>query len=119
MIQRCSYFYGMIMTRRYINNRKVLVIVKGVLVQNVFVLDQAVEMVETIIRMGQKYATITETIKKQRDLPLSEVTAKNYRDMDIEELLENIAMLESKMEAEPSISVINLLMNLYQKVTNT
>lgn len=84
--------------------------------QNVFILDQAVGMVETIVRMGQKYAKITETIKKQRDLPLAEVTAKNYRDMDIEELLENIVLLESKLEAEPSIDVINLLMNLYQKV---
>jgi len=69
------------------------------------------------MHMAQKYADSVETIKKKRDLPESEVTARNYRNMDIEELLGNIEFLESKLEAELNIDVVNLLMNLYQKVT--
>ena len=86
------------------------------MVQNVFVLDQAKELVDLLTQLGQKYAEIAEELQNQRDLPLSEVTAKNYRDMDITELLESILYLESRLEAELNIDNINLLMNLYQKV---
>jgi hypothetical protein len=67
--------------------------------------------------MGQKYGVkVSKTVKKEKDLKISDVTAKNYADMNIEELLDNIAFLESKLEKELTIDVVNLLMNLYQKV---
>jgi len=69
------------------------------------------------MHMAQKYGNTIETIKKLRDLPLSEVTSRSYMNMDIEELLGNIEFLENKLEAELNIDVINLLMNLYQKVS--
>ena len=86
------------------------------MIQNVFILDEAPQFVENFIRLSTKYADLSDAIRKKRDLPLSEVTAKNYHDMDIEQLLETISFLESRLEAQLDIDTINLLMNLYQKV---
>lgn len=84
--------------------------------QNAFVLEQAKQLVELIIKMGQKYGVkVNKSIKKFRDLKLADVTAQNYEGIKIEELLDNIAFLEQQLEQELTIDVINLLMNLYQK----
>jgi len=84
--------------------------------QNIFVVEEAKQLIDTIVKMGQKYGVkVSKTVKKEKDLKISDVTAKNYADMNIEELLDNIAFLESKLEKELTIDVVNLLMNLYQK----
>ncbi len=79
-------------------------------------MEESTQFIEAFIRQSTKYADISDAIRKKRDLPLSEVTAKSYENMDIEQLLETIEILESKLEEELDIDTINLLMNLYQKV---
>jgi len=79
-------------------------------------MEESTQFIEAFIRQSTKYADISDAIRKKRDLPLSEVTAKSYENMDIEQLLETIEILESKLEVELDIDTINLLMNLYQKV---
>jgi len=58
---------------------------------------------------------VNRTVKKLQDLTLEDVTAKSYENIDIEELLEDITIFESKLENDISVDVINILMALYQK----
>lgn len=58
---------------------------------------------------------VNKIVKKLQDLSLEEVTAKSYENVDIEELLEDITILESRLETDISVEVINLLMTFYQK----
>ena len=58
---------------------------------------------------------VNKTVRKLQDLSLEEVTAKSYENVDIEELLEDITILESRLETDISVDVINLLMTFYQK----
>jgi len=58
---------------------------------------------------------VNRTVKKLQDLSLEDVTAKSYENIDIEELLEDITIFESKLENDISVDVINILMALYQK----
>jgi hypothetical protein len=81
----------------------------------VYLIDEAKGFVELLIQAGQNYGVKVSKGQK-KDIPLSEVTLKNYQDMKIEELLDNITFLESQLEEQITIDVINLLMNLYQKV---
>ena len=66
---------------------------------------------------SQKYGVKVSKGQQKRDLALSEVTIKNYEDMDIEELLDNITYLESQLDTQITIDGVNLLMTLYQKVS--
>ena len=58
---------------------------------------------------------VNRTVKKLQDLSIEDVTAKSYENIDIEELLEDITIFESKLETDISVDVINYLMALYQK----
>lgn len=57
---------------------------------------------------------VDKTVSKPKDLKIDDVTTKSLEKVDIEELLENITILESKLESEISVEVINTLMILYQ-----
>ena len=59
---------------------------------------------------------ISRTIPQKPDLKLEEVTAANYVNMDINQIEDNISVLESKIQSDMSIVVINALTTLYQKV---
>ena len=81
-----------------------------------FIVEEAQKLVEFVIDIGQKYGMkVNKTVKKLQDLTLEDVTAKSYENIDLEELLEHITILESKLETDISVEVINLLMALYQK----
>ena len=86
------------------------------MVQNTYIVDDSQKLLEAIVHSSQKYGVKVSKGQQKRDLALSEVTIKNYQDMDIEELLDNITFLESQLDIEITIDVVNLLMNLYQKV---
>ncbi len=78
--------------------------------------DDSQKLLETIVHSSQKYGVKVSKGQPKRDLALSEVTIKNYQDMDIDELLENITYLESQLDVAITLETVNLLMNLYQKV---
>jgi hypothetical protein len=58
---------------------------------------------------------IERNLLKQPDLTEKDVTLKAYEDLDVNELLENIAILESRLNEELTVKIINSLMALYQK----
>jgi len=89
---------------------------KSGITQNVYQVQEANKLVEYLINIGQKFGMkVNRTVKKLQDLSLEEVTAKSYENIDIEELLEDITIFESKLETDISVDVINYLMALYQK----
>jgi ACT domain-containing protein len=82
----------------------------------VFKLDQADDLIEIITNSSKRYSVkINKIVSKFKDLKMEEVTLKNYQNMDIDELLDNIEYLESRLSESLQIDIINLLMNLYQK----
>jgi len=88
---------------------------KSGVVQNIYIVDNSQKLLEAIVHSSQKYGVKVSKGQQKRDLALSEVTIKNYEDMDIEELLDNITYLESQLDTQITIDGVNLLMTLYQK----
>lgn len=59
---------------------------------------------------------VNKSAPKEKDIKLEDVTAASYADMDINQIIENISILESQLQAELTINLINTLTTLYQKV---
>lgn len=82
-------------------------------------MDDATKCVEVIIDTMKKIGVrINKSIPREPDLRLEDVTAASYADMDINRILENIAILESRLQYELALNVINTLTTLYQKVNS-
>lgn len=83
----------------------------------IFLIDDAPKCVELIVDTMKKIGIkANKSVPKEADLKLEDVTATQYSDMDINQTLENIAILESELQSELTITVINTLTTLYQKV---
>ena len=59
---------------------------------------------------------VCKNITKQPDLKLEEVTSKAYEQINIQVLMDNIGILESRIADELTLDNVSTLMNLYQKV---
>ncbi len=82
----------------------------------VYNVEDSDKLIDMIVNIGQRYGMkVNKTVKKPQDLSLEEVTAKSLEKVDLEELLEDITIFESKLESEISVDVITFLMASYQK----
>eukprot|EP00331_Platyophrya_macrostoma_P001521 CAMPEP_0176407626 /NCGR_PEP_ID=MMETSP0127-20121128/1511_1 /TAXON_ID=938130 /ORGANISM="Platyophrya macrostoma, Strain WH" /LENGTH=694 /DNA_ID=CAMNT_0017786843 /DNA_START=315 /DNA_END=2399 /DNA_ORIENTATION=- len=85
-------------------------------ITQIFLIDDAPKCVELIVDTMKKIGiTANKSTPKEADLRLEDVTVTHYADMDINQILENIAILESRLQSELTITVINTLTTLYQK----
>ena len=71
---------------------------------------------ELLTRMARLKAAHSGSSPKKTMLREDEVSLKAATQVDINEINENIAIYESSLESEPSISAFQTLMLLYQKV---
>ena len=80
-------------------------------------MEDASKCVEIIINNMKKFGIkVSKNITKQPDLKLEEVTSRAYEQINIQVLIDNIAILESKIADELALENVSTLMNLYQKV---
>ena len=70
-------------------------------------------MIKNIKQFGVK---VNKNKMKDRDLSEDDVTLKGYEQFNIEEIMETIAVYESRLSVELTIDIVNTLMMLYQKV---
>lgn len=80
-------------------------------------MEDATKCVQLIVNTMKKAGVkINKTTPRKPDLKPKEVTAASYADIDIEQLLDNVEILEDRLEEELSVNVINALIYHYQKV---
>jgi hypothetical protein len=85
-------------------------------VTQTFQIEDSNKAVEIIISNMKRFGVkVSKNILKQPDLKMEEVTCKAYEQINIQILIDNIAILESKLMEELTLDTVSTLMNLYQK----
>lgn len=78
--------------------------------------DKLIEAITTRMQRLDQIQIVRENYKKRPAIEEDEVTIRGIADMDINAVNETMALYESSLEVEPSISKFQTLILLYQKV---
>ena len=80
-------------------------------------LEDSTKFIELVIKHMKNFGVkVNKNVRKQPDLKEQEVTLKAYENMNLDELLENIMVLESRLQDELTVDLVTSLMAHYQKV---